>query len=81
MVDGKATSIGPEFLSGPIEQTNPPLQDGGGTHLIQLGAFLTPLTPGSHVVEIVGQVASLPLFNTYGFGCLQEDDTYLVRVF
>lgn len=81
VVDGKKTAIGPEFLAGPIEQTNPPLQDGGGTHLIQLGVFLTPLTPGVHTVTIVGQVAGSALFSTYGFNCLQQNDTYVVKVF
>jgi hypothetical protein len=81
IVDGKQTSVGPEYLAGPIEQTSPPLQDGGGTHLIQLGVFLTPLTPGAHTVTIVGQVASSALFSTYGFNCLQQDDTYAVKVF
>jgi hypothetical protein len=81
IVGGKRTAVGPSFLAGPIEQTNPPLQDGGGTHLIQLGVFLTPLTPGTHTVTIVGQVAGSALFSTYGFNCLQQDDTYVVRVF
>lgn len=81
IVDGKKTPIGAEFLAGPIDQTSPPLQDGGGTHLIQLGVFLTPLTPGIHTVTIVGQVAGSALFSTYGFNCLQQDDNYVVRIF
>jgi hypothetical protein len=39
IVDGHATPVGPEFLAGPV--TTPPLFDGGGTHFIQLGAFLS----------------------------------------
>jgi hypothetical protein len=30
----------------------PPLPDGGGTHVITLGVFLTPLNKGSHTVSI-----------------------------
>jgi hypothetical protein len=44
VVDGKTTSIGATYLVGPI--TTQPLQDGGGTHIITIGVFLTPLNKG-----------------------------------
>jgi hypothetical protein len=50
VVDGKTTSIGATYLVGPI--TTSPLQDGGGTHIITMGVFLTPLSKGSHTVSI-----------------------------
>jgi hypothetical protein len=60
-VDGKVTAIGPDFLVGPIEQTKRALLDGGGTHLIQLGAFLRPLRPCTHAVEIREKADGLDL--------------------
>jgi hypothetical protein len=50
VVDGKTTSIGATYLVGPIKTS--PLQDGGGTHIITMGVFLTPLSKGSHTVSI-----------------------------
>jgi hypothetical protein len=54
-VDGESTSIGSSYLAGPVQ--TPPLLDGGGTHIITVGAFLTPMTPGTHTVEIAGDFA------------------------
>jgi hypothetical protein len=48
--------------------------------LIQLGVFLTPLSVGTHVVTIRGEIGSQALFAAYGFSCLQEDFTYSVTV-
>jgi hypothetical protein len=78
IVDGKSTPVGPAFLAGPVE--TPPLLDGGGTHLIQLGVFLAPLSLGTHTVTIQGQVAGSGVFPTYGIGCDEEDFTYVVKV-
>ncbi len=78
IVDGKVTAVGPDFLGGPITQSNPALLDGGGTHLIQLGAFLRPLRPGTHTVEIRGAADGLDL----GPGaCFAVDNVYTVKVF
>jgi len=49
-IDGKAISIPTTYLVGPV--TTPSLPDGGGTHIVTVGAFLTPLTKGNHVVVI-----------------------------
>ena len=51
-VDGQAMPIGPEYVAGPV--LTPGLLDGGGSHFIQLGAFLTPLSKGTHTVTIRG---------------------------
>jgi hypothetical protein len=52
IVDGKSTFLGPDYVAGPV--LTPPLLDGGGTHLISVGAFLTPLSVGKHTVSIMG---------------------------
>lgn len=78
IVDGKSTPVGPEYLAGPVETA--PLLDGGGTHIITLGVFLTPLSVGTHTVTIRGQVAGDLLLPTYGISCLKEDFTYVVEV-
>jgi len=80
LVDGNKTGVGAEFLAGPVEQAKPPLLDGGGTHLIQLGVFLTPMSAGTHVVTITGEVASYAINQAYGIGCVAEDYTYTVKV-
>ena len=78
IVDGQSTSVGPAYVAGPV--TTPPLLDGGGTHLIQLGVFLTPLSPGLHIVTIRGEVGGPAVFSAYGIGCVLEDYTYSVNV-
>jgi hypothetical protein len=52
-VDGKTTVMTDAYISG---VTTAPLLDGTppGTHYIISAAFLTPLTPGQHVVSIGG---------------------------
>ena len=78
IVDGQVAPVGAEFLAGPVK--TPPLLDGGGTHFIQLGAFLTPLSLGLHTITIQGEVAGTGVLPTYGFGCLEEGFTYFVEV-
>lgn len=78
IIDGHRTPIGPPYLAGPI--TTSPLQDGGGTHIITLGAFVHPLTPGSHTVTITGGVFGTEVGKTYPFDFLEQDITYTVAV-
>lgn len=77
-IDGRRTALGPAYLAGPV--TTPPLLDGGGTHFITLGAFLTPLPPGTHTVSLAGGVFGSEVESTYSFAFLQQDLTYTVRV-
>jgi|SRR5271166_1479200 len=77
-VDCRTTWIGPGFLAGPVQ--TPPLLDGGGTHFIQLGAFLTPLSLGLHTITVQGQIDGAGVLPTYGISCLQEIFTYFVEV-
>ena len=77
-IDGHATPIGPAYLAGPI--TTAPLQDGGGTHIITLGAFVHPLPAGSHTISISGGVFGSDIPETYSFAFLEQDITYTVTV-
>jgi hypothetical protein len=77
MVDGHTTSLGDSYSVGPI--TTPPLQDGGGTHIITIGVFLTPLSPGSHSVSIKARVDGA-LIPATGFNFIEGDFTYTVKV-
>jgi hypothetical protein len=55
-VDNVTTTLGPDYVAGPV--TTPPLLDGTppGTHMIILAAFVRPLSPGTHTVTIAGAV-------------------------
>lgn len=55
-VDNVTTALGPDYVAGPV--TTPPLLDGTppGTHMINLAAFVSPLSPGTHTVTIAGVV-------------------------
>lgn len=77
-VDGKRTPIGSGYLAGPV--TTPPLPDGGGTHMITLGAFLHPLSRGTHTVRVNGGYFGDALRDTYGFGFFVYEFTYTVIV-
>jgi hypothetical protein len=77
-VDGTTTAIGPSYLSGPV--TVAPLPDGGGTHMITLGAFLSPLPPGTHHITIEGGLFGDEFQATYGVGYLRFHFEYTVTV-
>ncbi len=78
VVDGKATSIGAAYLVGPV--VTPPLNDGGGTHMITLGVFLSPLSVGTHTVSFSGQYAGDLVAPAIGFPVLGGAFTYTVEV-
>lgn len=50
-VDGKVTALGPEYAAGPVTIPGAifELED---FHHVQMGAFLTPLSKGTHIVKI-----------------------------
>ena len=78
VVDGKTTSIGASYLVGPIMTA--PLGDGGGTHIITIGVFLTPLSKGSHTVVIKARFDGALILPFLGINFLEEDFTYHVIV-
>lgn len=59
-VDGKTTVLDDDDIVG---TKTAPLLDGppAGTHYIVSAAFLTPLTPGNHVVSIGGVIKGKPV--------------------
>jgi hypothetical protein len=78
IIDGVSTPLGPAYVAGPVETE--PLFDGGGTHMITIGAFLTPMTPGQHTVRITGGYYGQGIADTYGIAFIAEDFTYQVTV-
>jgi hypothetical protein len=78
VVDGKTTSIGASYLVGPIMTA--PLGDGGGTHIITIGVFLTPLNKGSHTVVINARFDGALISPFLGINFLEEEFTYHVIV-
>ena len=74
-VDGKVTELGPDYVAGAITK---PLPDGGGTGYIAIAAFLTPLSKGTHTVEITGAFDGAA-FDPFGGG-FSFDITYTVIV-
>jgi hypothetical protein len=78
IIDGVSTPLGPSYVAGPV--TTPPLLDGGGTHMITIGAFLNPMTPGHHTVRITGGYYGQGITDTYGIAFIALDFTYSVTV-
>ena len=86
-VDGKSTSVGPAYLVGPVntppllDAAPPPLPNGTpGTHIITLGVFLSPMSAGTHKVEVKGEFAGQGIHDTYGVNFISGDFTYTVHV-
>jgi hypothetical protein len=86
-IDGLCTTLGPAYVAGPV--TTPPLPDGGGTHMITIGAFLGAMAPGHHTVRITSGYFGDAIEETYGgenpplgvpVGFIASDFTYSVTV-
>jgi hypothetical protein len=77
-VDGQVTAIGPGYVAGPVFA--PALLDGGGSHIIQIGAFLGPLSPGTHTVKIRGVFDGAALAGIFPGGVDSFEATYTVNV-
>src|SRR5262249_27247836 len=76
VVDGKATTLGPGYAAGTHA---PGLLDGGGSNFIQIGAFLTPLSRGTHTVTIRGTFDGDAILDFFG-GPFSFAITYTVVV-
>jgi len=77
-VDGRTSPLGAAYLAGPV--TTAPLPDGGGTHILTVGAFLSPLSPGQHTVSISGGAFGAEIFPATGLAFVDEDISYTVTV-
>jgi hypothetical protein len=69
-VDGKATGLGPSYLSNLI---NTPGLPNGGSHTILMGVFLTPLPKGTHTVKIREGFAGDAIVAAFGTTFFFED--------
>jgi hypothetical protein len=78
-VDGTKVPLGSAYVAGPV--TTKPLQDGGGTHMMTLGAFIAPLSPGVHVVSIDGGFFGKEIKPASGFDFISGQFTYRIKVF
>jgi hypothetical protein len=76
-VDGKVYSLdNPGYIGGPVTTPNSP---DGSAHLIQIGAFLTPLSTGVHTVIIRGVMDGDAMVAAFG-GPWGVEITYSVTV-
>jgi len=75
VVDGTSTPIGPEYLVGPI-----PVTGRGGINTLILGAFIGPLSPGTHAIVIRGGLFGQGHADTVGIAFIQEEFNYVVEV-
>jgi hypothetical protein len=80
IVDGQSTKLDKSYVGWRITPDNQPLLDGGGHGIVIIGAFLTPMSVGTHTVTIKGQLAGAGLLNYFGIHCIAEDYSYLVKV-
>ena len=78
IVDGESASLGRDYVAGPV--LTAPLLDGGGTHFISIGAFLTPLSVGTHTVRITGTFAGDAFVAATGLSYETATFTYKVTV-
>lgn len=78
IVDGESTCLGRDYVAGPV--LTAPLLDGGGTHFISVGAFLTPLSVGTHTVKIKGTISGDAWVVANGLSFEKAEFTYQVTV-
>lgn len=75
VIDGEYTLVGPEYLVGPIT-----VDGSDGVRMVTLAAFVGPLRPGTHTVQVRGGVYGDLVDDTYGVSFIREDLTYTVEV-
>jgi hypothetical protein len=76
VVDGKVTSIGSAYLVGPFAA----MLGDGGSHIIRIGVFLTPLSVGTHTLSFSGELAGDLIEPVIGFAGFASAFTYTVNV-
>ena len=76
-VDGVVTSINsPGYVGGPVETPNSP---DGSEHILQIGAFVSPLKKGTHTIIIRGVFDGTAFVDNVG-GPFAAEITYTVIV-
>jgi hypothetical protein len=78
IIDGQATPLGHRYLAGPVRTKK--LPDGGGHHIITIGAFIDQLPEGTHTVSITGGVFGAGIQQTYGICFARFEYSYTVNV-
>ena len=77
VVDGKASSLDDAgYIGGPVATPDSP---DGSAHLIQIGAFVTPLANGTHTITIRGVFDGDAILDAFG-GPFAAEITYTVNV-
>lgn len=74
VVDGVATPIGAEYLVGPITD------EGSGTQILTLGAFVAPLSVGTHTVTVNGGIYGEGVDEVHGVSFIEEHLIYTVTI-
>ncbi len=74
VVDGVATPIGAEYLVGPITD------EGSGIQILTLGAFVGPLSVGTHTVTVNGGIYGEGVEEVHGVSFIEEHLIYTVTV-
>jgi hypothetical protein len=75
VVDGQVSSLDdPGYIGGPVATPDSP---DGSEHMIQIGAFVTPLNKGTHTITIRGVFDGTALLDAFG-GPLAAEITYTV---
>jgi len=79
IVDGKSTPVGAAYVVGPV-QTPSPLPDGSQPHIITLAAFLSPMSVGTHTVDVKAELTGQAFQADTGLNSVSFDFTYTVHV-
>ena len=74
VVDGSTTPLGADYLAGPV-----PVQ-GTELNIVTLGAFIHPLSAGSHTVTVRGTVDGAGVEEAHGIAYIEFEFTYNVQV-
>lgn len=77
VVDGESTAVGARYMVGPVGTAPMP---GGGSHVVALGVFVGPLTPGTHTIVVRTGFFGDAFAAATGLAFLRAEFTYVVHV-